>query len=99
MFNCAGYNGGRHRYYRMRKGTWDNGKLDGYFEVYCSNGYAEGYEVTYSGNVMNNYWNGDVTMSWVQVSDGSSDSGVIHAINGEFPVIRQEGEKYVYVVF
>ena len=81
---------------RIVKGTWIEGNEMGYFEVTNRHGYVDDYDITYAGNVINGLWDGEVRMSWTQLSTGISDSAIINASYGDFPVLRQEGEKYIY---
>lgn len=52
--------------------------------------------LTYSGNIKNDMFHGDINFTW-QKPDGSQyDSAVIHAEYGTLDCLWQEGEKYVY---
>lgn len=96
LFKIGRYKGEEdYTYYRVIEGTWTEGKENGYFEAY-QNRYSDNSERTVQGNATEGTWSGDLTFRWTDKNSGKSDSAVIHANNGEFPVLWKEDGKYVY---
>lgn len=80
--------------YTVAEGTWSGGMGNGTFRI--TDRRMQDYEIVYEGNVKEDYYDGEITMSWTKLSESRSSSAVIYAENGTFPCIRQEDGKYVY---
>lgn len=81
-------------YYIVQKGTWKNGKGNGYFEVFQSEGKIQDYEFEYGGTIKDDLWDGDVEFSWKNTKEKITDSTVIHAQNGVFPTLYTKDDGF-----
>lgn len=82
--------------YTVTTGPWQNNKANGqctYEERYLGNSIED---FIYTGNVTDNLFNGDITVTW-WYDNGAQDSGVAHAENGTWNLIRQEGDRWIFV--
>lgn len=82
--------------YTVTTGPWQNNKANGqctYEERYLGNSIKD---YIYTGNVTDNLFNGDITVTW-WYDNGAQDSGVAHAENGTWNLIRQEGDRWIFV--
>ena len=53
---------------------------------------------SWTGNMTDNLFDGNITVSWSRTDGSEKDTGMIHAENGTFPCIRKEGNSaYVYL--
>lgn len=82
--------------YTVTTGPWQNNKANGpcTYEVRYLGNLINDY--IYTGNVTDNLFNGDITVTW-WYDNGAQDSGVAHAENGTWNLIRQEGDKWIFV--
>lgn len=81
--------------YTVTTGQWQNNKANGqctYEKRYLGNSIKDRI---YTGNVTDNLFHGDITVTWWH--NGAQYSGVAHAENGTWNLIRQEGDKWIFV--
>ena len=81
--------------YYYAEGTWENGAVTGSAlcretkKTSASNNTFNEWIFTTSGNVVSDYFDGDITFQW-QKSDGSeADSSLIHAQKGTYDCLEQ----------
>lgn len=81
--------------YAVTTGQWQNNKANGQctYEIRYLGNPSDDY--VYTGNVTDNLFNGDMTVTWWD-EDRNQNSGVGHAENGTWNLIRQEGDKWVF---
>lgn len=82
--------------YAVTEGQWSGDKANGQ----CTHTYMDTADAskanTIVGNVIDNFWNGDLTYTSIR-SDGVTDSYAVHAEAGTYSCIRiEDGNKYVF---
>ena len=79
-------------------GIWKNGMVSGTAikreAVTTTSG--DSWIFTYTGNIENNMFHGDITFSWQKPDGSESDSDIIHAEHGTLDCLWEENGKYVY---
>lgn len=93
--------------YTVTEGVWSGDVANGqctfssYAIPYSINGEWSEWNWTYTGNVTNNLFNGDITVNWSRTDGSEADVGTAHADNGTWSSIReesgQEGTEYVFL--
>ena len=87
--------------YTVSDGTWSENMANGqctYREFSRKDSAGDTWNWSWTGNMTDNLFDGNITVSWSRTDGSEKDTGMIHAENGTFPCIRKEGNSaYVYL--
>lgn len=85
--------------YYYADGEWNGTTLssgNAFKQIFITDTNEDNWIFTYSGNIENDSFHGDINITW-QKPDGSQyDSATVHAEHGTLDYLWEEGGKYVY---